>query len=154
MKNFLTISYQNLVWRTKTYAFLTSSTIPPTICRLTFLSGVIFFYRFPTPPPRFPIHSDYRSRRLFLKSFSWLASFIARTFVRWSLFCVLYLNDNNKVLLFSQFNFSVKDIFHERAWLMSSVFSVQVSGLQSNLCKFNKQRSLKFVFHCCDRSKL
>lgn len=30
------------------------------------------------------------------------------------------------VFLFSQFNFSVKDIFHERAWLMSSVFSVQI----------------------------
>ena len=43
------------------------------------------------------------------------------------------------VFLFSQFNFSVKDIFHERAWLMSSVFSVQVSGLQADLCLFTIQ---------------
>ena len=67
--------------------------------------------------------------------FSSFVSFIARKVVCYLCFVSFYLN-KNEVFLFSQFNFSVKDIFHERAWLMSSVFSVQVSGY-SLICVYS-----------------
>ena len=126
--------YQNLVWKKTTCAFLTSPMMPPTMCRLTF-SGVIFHCSpTPTPPSNLPV-SNQQWLPYNLLFFVTCLFYCENSCLVITVLCLFYL-DNNEVFLFSQFIFSVKDIFHERAWLMSSVFSVQVSGLQSCLCLF------------------